>query len=216
LKILKNLVLGLFAVVVLLSLIALVFLPRNSKIERSLVINAPAEVILDQVNDLKKNDAWSPWKDSTMQITFGSITAGKGASNSWTSKQMGNGSQTIEVSDAPTFIQLHLDFGGMGTAKATWQFQAQDGGVKVTQAMLSDAGMNPAKRWMSLLSDKMVGPYFEKGLASLKSVSETRAEQIKAEEAAAKLAAEAAAAKAAADSAAAVAAMPKGKKAKAK
>ena len=201
-KILKNIILGLVILIALLAVIGLIALPRESKVERTIVIQAPAEVIFDQVNDLKKADVWSPWKDSTMKITFGPVTAGQGASNSWESKDMGKGTQTIEESNPSSSIKIHLDFGSMGTAKALWNFAPEGEGVKVTEAMLSDAGMNPAKRWMSLMSDKMVGPYFEKGLASLKQVSEARASELKIEAEAAAAAA-AAAAQAAADSAAA-------------
>jgi uncharacterized protein YndB with AHSA1/START domain len=188
-KILKNIILGVIALIVIMAVIALVALPRQSKVERSVVIAAPAEVVFDQVNDLKKNEAWSPWKDSTMKLSYGPVTAGKGARSSWTSKNMGNGTMTIEESVPSSAITIGLDFGAMGQAKALWTFAPEGEGVKVTEVMASDAGMNPAKRWMSLMSDKMVGPYFERGLAALKQVSEIRAAEIKSEEAATRQAA---------------------------
>lgn len=183
-KILKKIVFALVILIAAMAVIGLVALPRTSKVERSVVIQAPADVIFDQVNDLKKNEAWSPWKDSTMKLTYGSVTEGKGAQSMWTSKNMGNGTMTIEESVPSSALKIDLDFGSMGKAKALWSFLPEGEGVKVTEVMASDAGMNPAKRWMSLLSDKMVGPYFEKGLASLKQVSETRAAALKAEQAA--------------------------------
>jgi hypothetical protein len=182
-KILKNIIIVLVALVAVFALVGLL-LPRQTKLERSVVIQAPAEVIFEQVNDLKKNEAWSPWKDPTMKITYGSVTEGKGAQSSWTSKDMGNGTMTIVESVPGSAINLDLDFGGMGTAKAFWTFAPEGEGVKVTESFTSDAGMNPAKRWMGLMTDKMVGPYYEKGLASLKQVSETRAAEIKTEQAA--------------------------------
>ncbi len=182
-KILKNILFGLIALIVLASAIGLMALPRITNVQRSLVMQAPAEVIFDQVNDLKKNEAWSPWKDPTMVITYGSVTAGKGASSSWVSKKMGTGTMTIAETVPSTAINIDLNFGAMGTAKALWTFTAEGDNVNVTETMTSDAGMNPAKRWMSLLSDKMVGPAFEKGLASLKQISESRAAEIKAEQA---------------------------------
>lgn len=187
-KILKNIVIVIVVLVAVLALVGLL-LPGTSKIERSVVIQAPAEVAFDQVNDLKKNEAWSPWKDPTMKITYGSVTEGKGAMSSWSSKDMGNGTMTIVESVPASKIDLDLDFGSMGVAKALWTFAPEGDGVKVTETMTSEAGMNPAKRWMGLLSDKMVGPYFEKGLAALKTVSESRAAEIMAEQAASRQAA---------------------------
>lgn len=183
-KILKNIVLGVVALVVLLAVIGLVALPRQSAVTRSVVIAAPADVIFEQVNDLKKNEAWSPWKDPTMKITYGPVTEGVGAMSSWTSKDMGKGTMTIEEAVPSSSLKIGLDFGAMGTAKALWTFVSEGDNVKVTEVMASDAGMNPAKRWMSLMSDHMVGPYFEKGLAALKSVSEARAAEVKAQQAA--------------------------------
>ena len=187
-KILKNIVFIIVALIAVMALVGLL-LPSTSKIERSVVIQAPAEVVFDQVNDLKKNEAWTPWKDTTMKITYGPVTEGKGAMSSWSSKNMGNGTMTIVESVPASKIDLDLDFGSMGGAKAFWSFVPEGDGVKVTETMTSDAGMNPAKRWMSLMSDKMVGPYFEKGLAALKTVSEARAAELKAEQAASQQAA---------------------------
>jgi hypothetical protein len=183
-KILKNIVFGIVVLVVLLAVVGLVFIPAKSNVTRSTVIQAPADVIFDQVNDLKKNEAWSPWKDPTMRITYGAVTEGKGATSSWTSKHMGNGTMTIEETVPSSAININLDFGSMGSAKALWSFAPEGENVKVTETMASDAGMNPAKRWMSLMSDKMMGPYFDKGLAALKQVSESRAAQLKTEQAA--------------------------------
>ncbi len=182
-KILKNIIIALVVLVAALAVIGLL-LPSVSKVQRSAVITAPADVIFDQVNDLKKNEAWSPWKDPTMKLTYGAVTEGKGAMSSWTSKDMGNGTMTISESVPASSINVDLDFGGMGKALATWTFVPEGDAVKVTEIMTSNAGMNPFKRWMSLASDKMVGPYFERGLASLKTVSEARAAEIEKEKAA--------------------------------
>jgi ribosome-associated toxin RatA of RatAB toxin-antitoxin module len=182
-KILKILVI---ALVVLIAAVALIgfMLPKEYKVTRSQVIAAPAEVVFGQVNDLKRNEAWSPWKDPTMQITYSENTVGQGAKSSWTSKDMGNGSQTITESTPSSSLHTHLDFGGMGTAEVQWTFAAEGEGTKVTQEMTGEMGNNPMKRFMGLMMDKMIGPMFEQGLASLKTVSETRAAEVKAEQAA--------------------------------
>jgi uncharacterized protein YndB with AHSA1/START domain len=200
-KLLKKIVLG-FVILVAVLLGIGFLLPAKYKVERSVVIQAPVEVVFDQVNDLKKNEAWSPWKDPTMKITYSENTVGKGAVSSWESKDMGNGSQTIEASVPNQSITTYLDFKEMGHANAHWTFVQEGEGVKVTQAMTGDQGMNPVKRYFGLMMDKMIGSHFETGLASLKRVSEERAAAIKAEEAASAMAA------AAEDSTAAPAAAP--------
>jgi hypothetical protein len=181
-NIIKKIVYGLVAFFVIMA-IGSFAVPRISHVERSLVMQAPASVIFDQVSDLKKNEAWSPWKDPTMKITYAPITEGKGASSSWVSEKMGSGTMTISETVPTSSINIDLDFGAMGTAKSVWTFATEGEAVKVTEVMTSDAGMNPVKRWMSLMTDMMVGPAFEKGLASLKEVSETQAAAIKVEQA---------------------------------
>ncbi len=179
-KILKNTLLVILVAIIALAAIGM-FLPREYKVERSVVIQAPVDVVFDQVNDLKKNEAWSPWDDPTMVITYSAVTVGEGASSHWTSQDMGNGSQTIEESVTNQSIRTHLDFGSMGTAKAHWYFVPNEDGIKTTQAMTGDQGLNPFKRYFTLMVDKMIGPQFEKGLAALKAVSEAKASEMEME-----------------------------------
>lgn len=179
-NILKKILMGLIILIAALAVVGML-LPSAYKVERSVVINAPAEIVFDQVNDLQKTEAWSPWKDPTMKITYGPVTAGKGASSSWESKDMGSGSQTIVESVPNSSVKIFLDFKAMGTANAAYALAPEGGAVKVTQEMTGDAGMNPVKRYMNLVMDKMLGSMFEKGLAGLKSVSEAEAARIKTE-----------------------------------
>jgi hypothetical protein len=184
-KIVKNIIMALVILIAALAVIGMM-LPSAYKVSRSIVIQAPAEVAYNQVNDLKKMEAWSPWKqkDPTVAVTYGAVTEGKGASSSWTSKKMGEGSQTIVETVPSTSVKTALDFKGMGTATADFTFAPEGEGVKVTQTMTGDAGKNPFKHWMNLAMDKMIGPMFELGLNNLKTVSETRAAELKTEQAA--------------------------------
>lgn len=184
-KIVKNIIIAIIVLAVILAAVGFM-LPSAYKVERSVVVNAPAEVVFDQVNDLKKNEAWSPWKasDPSIQVSYGAITAGKGASSSWTSKKMGEGSMTIEESVPAQSLTIDLDFKGQGGGKALWSFTPEGEGVKVNEAMVGDLGKNPYKHLFGLVMDKMLGKYFENGLASLKTVSEQRAAEVKSEQAA--------------------------------
>jgi len=69
--------------VLLLILVVVGFiLPSKYQAEKSIAIKAPAETIFEQVNDLEKCVLWSSWEadDPEMEITFGKIKVGKGAS----------------------------------------------------------------------------------------------------------------------------------------
>jgi ribosome-associated toxin RatA of RatAB toxin-antitoxin module len=189
-RIVKNILIALIVLVVVLAGIGFM-LPSAYKIERSVTIAAPADVVFDQVNDLKKNEAWSPWmkNDPSLQITYSGPETGKGATSTWTSKKSGNGSQTITESVPGKSINTYLDFGQMGNAQGAWAFSEAGGSTKVTQSMSGDAGKNPFKHLMNLAMDKMIGKYFEQGLNSLKDVSEKRAAEVQAEQAATRQAA---------------------------
>ncbi len=189
-RIVKNILIALIVLIVVLAGIGFM-LPSAYKVQRSVTIAAPADVVFDQVNDLKKNEAWSPWmkNDSSLQITYSGPEAGKGATSAWTSKKSGNGSQTITESVPDKSINTFLDFGQMGNAQGAWAFSEEGGNTKVTQTMSGDAGKNPFRHLMNLAMDKMIGKYFEQGLNSLKDVSEKRAAEVQAEQAATRQAA---------------------------
>ncbi len=68
------------AVGVALALLAVVIgsRPATFEVKRSLLINAPAEVVYAQVADFKAWAAWSPWDrlDPTMKRTYSGAESG--------------------------------------------------------------------------------------------------------------------------------------------
>ncbi len=169
---LKKIAMGLGGLIVLLVVIGL-FLPSGYSMQRSTVINAPVDVIFNQVVDFQNHDAWSPWEaaDSTIQNTYGEITSGVGATVSWTSENSGEGSmEIIEVVENAS-ITTALDFKDEGQATGSWTFEETEEGVNVTWGFSGDSGYNLIGRYMGMMMDNMVGPQFEAGLASLKEVS---------------------------------------------
>jgi ribosome-associated toxin RatA of RatAB toxin-antitoxin module len=184
-RIIKKLVIALIVLIVVLAGIGAI-LPSAYRVERSATISAPAEVVFEQVNNLKKNESWSPWmkNDPTIKVSYSGPEAGVGAVSSWTSEHSGSGSQTIKESVPNQSLTTYLDFGKMGNANGIWTFSQDGEATKVTQAMVGDQGKNPFKHLMNLAMDKMMGKYFEQGLNSLKEVSEKRAAEVKAEQAA--------------------------------
>jgi ribosome-associated toxin RatA of RatAB toxin-antitoxin module len=203
-RIIKKLVIALIVLIVVLAGVGAI-LPSAYRVERSATIAAPAEVVFEQVNNLKKNESWSPWmkNDPTIKVSYSGPDAGVGAVSSWTSEHSGNGSQTIKESVPNQSLTTYLDFGKMGNANGIWTFSQEGEATKVTQAMVGDQGKNPFKHLMNLAMDKMMGKYFEQGLNSLKEVSEKRAAEVKAEQAATQQAAAAPAEEPAAATAAA-------------
>ena len=150
-------------------------LPKDFSIERSIEINASPEAVFDEVNSLKKWDAWSPWiaRDPSIANAYSGPEAGVGAIVTWTSEKSGDGKQTITLSERPDRIETTLDFGDMGQPKAYWTFEPSGEGVKVTWG-LNGTTSGPLGGYFARMMDDWVGADYEDGLARLKEVVEAR------------------------------------------
>jgi hypothetical protein len=163
-------------VVLALVVIALgigAILPKDFRVERSIDIDASAEIVFDQVNSLRNWDAWSPWiaRDPSIESTFTGPEAGVGATVTWTSDESGDGTQTITLSERPTRIETALDFGRMGKPNADWTFEPRGDGVRVTWG-LSGTASGPLGGYFAKMMDRWVGADYEEGLRRLKEVAE--------------------------------------------
>jgi len=176
----KKVALGLCAVVVVL--VAVVAMqPSSFRVERSTVIEAPADVVYGHIDSLRAMDAWSPWvrMDPQMKIAYGGPEAGVGARSSWEGPQMGKGRLTITAAKPAEEVELKLEM--LAPVKATnrvlftltstgesthvtWRMDGTNGFVGKALALLMD-------------TDEMVGGPFERGLASLKTLAEADAKR---------------------------------------
>lgn len=177
-----NIVKLIFTIILAFFLMALsvsLFIPSSYKVERSTIMKAPVETVFDHVNDLRKNELWSPWQaqDATMEIEYGDIVKGLGAAYSWTSEQMGEGSLRIIKTQPYKRIETYLEFGERGTALGYWDFEEVEEGLRVTNGFKGDVGWNLIQRFFNVLIDGQVGPSFEAGLVALRRVSAQAAAQ---------------------------------------
>lgn len=175
-KLLKKVSIAIAIIIALLVIIAY-FLPQKVTVKRSLAINAPAEVVFEQINTLKNWEKWSPWHklDPSMKLTYEGPESGQGASYSWDSQQenVGKGKLTILASIPFDSIATSMDFMENGVAVGGYKLANTDSGLVLTWSMESDMGMNPLARWFGLLMDGMIGSDFEKGLAAIKEIAES-------------------------------------------
>lgn len=149
-------------------------LPKGFRVERSIEIDAPPEVVFDEVSSLKKWGAWSPWvaRDPSIENTYSGPDSGEGAKVTWTSERSGSGVQTITKSERPTRIETALDFGEMGQPTSDWTFEPSGDGTKVTWG-LSGTATGPLGGYFAVMMDGMVGADYEDGLQRLKKVVES-------------------------------------------
>ncbi len=148
-------------------------------VERSITINAPAAAVHDQINNFKKWVDWSPWEgmDPALQRTYTGTASGVGTAYAWAgSRKVGQGRMEITES-TPQRIALDLQFIKPFKANNKTVFAlapASDGkeGTTVTWTMTGPKTLLTKIMGIFMSMDKVVGKDFDKGLASLKKVTE--------------------------------------------
>jgi hypothetical protein len=167
--------------VVILSVAAILIValtkPSTFRVERSVTINASPEKVAGLINDFHQWDAWSPWAklDPTMKTTYSGPATGPGAIYEWEgNSKVGKGRMEILSTDlAKTSIKL--DFLKPFESHNTSDFvlEPQGIGTRVNWIMYGPMEYFPGKIMNVFTSmNKMIGPDFEKGLASMKAAAE--------------------------------------------
>jgi Polyketide cyclase / dehydrase and lipid transport len=154
--------------------------PDSFRLERRVVINAPAEKVFPLINDFQKWVLWSPWekKDPSMKRSYSGPAQGLGAGYGWEgNKNVGSGRMEIIDSQPAAKVGLKLDFMTPFEAHNVAEFilMPVKGAAGQTEVSWAMSGPQPfVAKLMSLVfnMEKMVGPDFEQGLASMKAVAE--------------------------------------------
>jgi Polyketide cyclase / dehydrase and lipid transport len=174
-KILKIIVVSLFALILILVLVSFL-LPRNVTVVREASINASLWVVHSQVAAPTNWQQWGVWnkRDPNMLINYSGPGAGVGAKWSWQSKTEGNGDMEITRDDTPRELAYTLKFADWGMlTNGRFKFApTNDVVTNVTWTMEADLGNNPINRYFGLFMDRMVGEDFAASLTNLKSVAE--------------------------------------------
>lgn len=171
---LKKLLGALFIVVIVLVGVGYM-LPREAHVERSIVIDRPAAAIFPLINSLKRFNEWSPWVqyDPNMKTTFTGPETGPGAAMHWAgNSKVGSGDEMITESIPDKRVNVDINFGEMGSSKASWQLNSDGSSTTVLWTLDANLGNSPIGRYMGLLMEKMVAPDYERGLLQLKALAE--------------------------------------------
>ncbi|MBK8192876.1 MAG: SRPBCC family protein [Lewinellaceae bacterium] len=176
LKFLLYAVLGLLALWMLLGL----FARKNYHIERSTEIDAPIELVHEQVSFFKNFKHWSPWHvyDPNIQTNIEGTDGSPGAIYTWSGNdKVGKGNQVLK-SVTPTRVDLDVSYNSWGASPAFFQLEEKGKKTNITWAM----DMHVPFPWnaFAMLTDvnAFVGKDFENGLVNLKKVCEDIAHKI--------------------------------------
>jgi len=169
---------GVFVLLIIVALAVIALRPDSFRLERSTLVNAPAEKLFPLVDDFHAWGGWSPWEklDPDLKRTYTGATKGKGAVYAWEGiPKVGSGRMDILESQPSSRLLIKLDFLKPFEAhnQAEFTFVPEGSGTRVIWAMWGP--LNFPKKVMSLFAsmDSMVGKDFEKGLATMKAIAES-------------------------------------------
>jgi carbon monoxide dehydrogenase subunit G len=133
-----------------------------NRVERSILVEARPEVVLDQIVDLRRWSAWSPWMGTgtRTQRTYGGPRSGVGSTYFWRNAgEAGAGRATVTATAANRVeVELQLDAPRAISTDLEFRVALEGKGTRVTWIMNGDPGID--------------GASLEAGLARLKAVSE--------------------------------------------
>jgi Polyketide cyclase / dehydrase and lipid transport len=177
-KILKRIFLFIVAIIAI-ALIAALFVNKDMKSEREIVINKPKQQVFDYIKFVKNQDNYSKWNklDPAMKKSYTGTDGTIGFSYAWDSDKddVGKGSQTITAIKDGERLDCDLHFIKPFDSKAKIYMATtavNDSTTKVTWAFDSKMPypFNLMKVFMNM--EKAIGDDFSTGLSNLKSVLE--------------------------------------------
>lgn len=147
-------------------------------VERSAHVDAPPARVYGQVADFHSWRSWSPWEDldPDLQRSYSGAASGTGAVYAWSgNRRAGQGRMEITEATEPSRVEIDLVFEKPWKAHNTSVFAiAPDGtGSRVTWTLTGPKTFMTRVMGLFKSMDAMVGPDFERGLARLKSTTET-------------------------------------------
>jgi effector-binding domain-containing protein len=179
-KVLKIFGLILLVLVVLIIVLGLIA-PKKYEVERSVIINAPNEMVFNHVVKFRNWNAWSPWaeRDSTMTYTVEGKDGEEGAVYKWVgdAKITGTGEITNTGVKPNEEMVYHLHFILPFEDQSDGYTRVADveGGTKVSWGMYGKNAFPMNIMFLFMSMEKMMGPDFERGLELLKGICEKEA-----------------------------------------
>lgn len=153
--------------------------PDSFRVERSALIEAPADRIFPLIADLETMNSWNPFnrREAGSTAEYIGPRSGVGAKFAFDGPKSGTG--TIEITDArvPSLVAMRLLMSKPMAADNHIEFNLRPEGSGTRVAWSMDGACDrllPKLVGMVMNMDKMVGGEMETGLARVKSIAEAR------------------------------------------
>jgi len=171
---------GAFIGVIALILIFVSFQSSTYRIERAIIVTAPAAAIFANVNDFHRWQVWAPWEklDPAMKRTFEGPQAGTGSVYRWVGNdKVGAGSMTMTETKPKELIQIKTELLKPTAENTTSEITFKDNGDKTVLVTWAKSGsLTYTDKLINLFSDssKEVGTNMQNGLEELKWTTQGR------------------------------------------
>ena len=145
-------------------------------VQRSIVIRKPADLVYSTVADFSTWRSWSPWltqePDSSVEVS--GAPGEPGHKQAWSGKKIGSGHMELVgvVSGRTLDYDLFFIKPWKSRSKAAFVFEEEGKDTKVTWSM--DGTLPAPMFFMKKKMAAMVGGDYERGLAMLKELLETK------------------------------------------
>lgn len=164
--------------IVAILLIAAIFIDKDYKVEKEIVINKPRQEVFDFIKPLKNQDQFSYWAnlDPNMQKSYRGTDGTVGFVSAWQgNSDVGEGEQEIKGIKEGERMDYELRFKEPMESNANAYITTEDEGsgqTKVKWAIIGKTGypwnvMNP-------MMDGMIGKDLSTGLSNLKALLEKK------------------------------------------
>lgn len=166
------LILGIILIVLIIGL----FAPKEMNVERTITMNAPKELVFNEVTHFKTWPEWSPWlqMDPEAKIDYFGVDGEAGSGYNWEGKKVGNGTMKNAGIEGTT-MNYDLMFKGMFESKANGILKAEEEGATTRVTWTFHSVMSYPWNALGLIlgGEKSLGKDFEKGLLNLKTKVES-------------------------------------------
>lgn len=176
-KILKRVLLGLLALVILLLIVGL-FTKKDYSVTRTVTINKPRSEVYTFISYLKNQNTYSKWgkMDPNMKISYTGTDATPGFISSWEgNKDVGTGEQEIKKVTPGQRVDYELRFLKPWKSVGQSYMSTDSIGPAQTKVTWGMQGKMPYPMNLMLVfmnMDKMVGNDLQIGLDNLKAMQE--------------------------------------------
>ncbi|WP_162009706.1 SRPBCC family protein [Methylocystis heyeri] len=153
--------------------------PDSFSISRNSIIDAPAADVFESIGDFHKWEEWSPWAklDPNAKRIFDGVPGVVGSSFEWAGNaKLGAGRMTLleSVRDEMLRMRLTLKRPIKATTLVTFALSPEGAGTRLVWSMSGKHDIFGKLFALFVDPDKFCGKDFERGLANLKKLVETR------------------------------------------